>query len=332
MLIALSLSSLVSLGLHKDLVSTLLILFAGENHPFYPISPPHPYAVLDYFHITDMWKEKQIPKGGNKGTEDKEVSIWRVRFEKVDLTKPSWWKLDYIPNPATVKARNQTCMTCNIDSKEIFTVGWFCLNHLCADYFIFPGGQKVDVRRLKYSSEFLQERTPFTEPIPPLTPPMPDGKGLHGTELASRRGFVCPLCGSCNRRILWSSWVCENKKCTFVREAPMEPYPMDALQVENENCDKKCHARRLRYGSKHPYATILQRGYLCNSEILSLGSFTASLFFLPDSTGRIIGGFALLASTPEINSRPGGPDELFHELEAQDIGLRRNPAAIAGRK
>ncbi|KAK4164687.1 hypothetical protein QBC43DRAFT_334230 [Cladorrhinum sp. PSN259] len=36
------------------------------NHPLYPCKLPHPYAVLAYFRITDMWKEKQIPKGANK--------------------------------------------------------------------------------------------------------------------------------------------------------------------------------------------------------------------------------------------------------------------------
>ena len=312
------------------LISALLTHFAGDGHPLYPIEAPHPYAILDFFHITYIWKEKQIPKGGSQDAG--EVSVWRVRFEKANLNKPSWWKPGYIPNPAAVKTREQTCMKCNKSSKEIFTVGWFCLKNFCDDYFIFPGQQKVDVKGLEYSSEFLQERTPFTEPIPSLTPQMPDGKELHGTEMASRRGFVCPLCGSCNRRIHWNFLVCENKKCTFVRQAPMKAYPKDALRSENEDCIKKCHARRLRHRPNHLHATILNSNHLRNSEVLSLGGFTVSMFYLPDKSGKIIGGFALLASTPGINSRPGGPDELFRELEAQDIGLRRNPAAVAGRK
>ncbi|KAK4161472.1 hypothetical protein QBC43DRAFT_268635 [Cladorrhinum sp. PSN259] len=300
--------------------------------------PPHPYAVLAYFHITDMWKEKQIPKGVNK-----EVLIWRVRFEKADLNESSWWMPAHTVTPVSVKAEIYTCNMCNNPSKRIFTAGWFCLNHSCSAYYSFPGGEKVDVRALEYNSDFLNERSPYTQEVPSITPAMPNGKGLHGTEMALRRGFVCPECGCCNRRIFWNTWACENQDCGFRVPAPMNPYPLDVLHAEDQKFKQLTDARRERYGVNNNFgqnpmfimdesATIFQRGYIRKSQTLNSGGHLVRQYFLPDAEGKIIGSFSIISSTPEINAQPGGPDEVFRALEVQDIGLRRNPAAIAGHK
>ncbi|KAK3996318.1 hypothetical protein QBC44DRAFT_232180, partial [Cladorrhinum sp. PSN332] len=317
---------------------TLVALVAGENHPIYPCKPPHPYAVLAYFHITDMWKEKQVPRGA-----DREVLIWRVRFEKADLTEPSWWMPTQTATPIGVRAKIDTCSTCKSAAKQLFTTGWFCLNQTCPSYYIFPNGRKVDVKGLRYTSEFLDERTHFDGEVPSIIPEMPQGEGLHGTEIVLRRGFVCPDCGCCNRRLFWNTWACENKACNFEQPAPMSPYPVDIWNAENTKFKTLTEARREKYGvnnnfDKNPSfvmddaATIFQRGYIRKTQTLSVGGHTMRQYFLPDSEGRIIGSFSVLSSTPEINARPGGPDELFRTLEVKDIGLRRNPAAIIGHK
>lgn len=297
--------------------------------------------MLGYFHITDMWKEKQIPKGSKDV-----VLIWRMRFEKADLTEPSWW-MPQSHNPhqnAGVLATPKTeCEKCGTQSKEIFTAGWFCLNHLCEQYYVFPNGAAVKPKGLAYTDAFLHERTPFMGEIPFIRPAVPDHAGLHGTELALRRGFVCPDCGCCNRRVYWNRWECENKDCQYRRNAPMLPYPQDTLDQENAKFDTAMEKRRKYWGvnenalNEHlfhhdPFATIFQRGYLRLSQALTLDGYQVRQYFLPDAQGRILGSFSIFSASPEINVKPGGPDELFRTLEVTDIGLRRNPAAAVGRK
>ncbi|KAK0732512.1 hypothetical protein B0T21DRAFT_349516 [Apiosordaria backusii] len=51
-----------------------------------------------------------------------------------------------------------------------------------------------------------------------------------------------------------------------------------------------------------------------------------------DPIDQIIGSFTIFRSSERINTKADGPDELFHTLEVEDIGLRRNPAAVAGHK
>ncbi len=292
-----------------------------------------------------MWKEKHIPAGG-----DKAVTVYRMRFEKADLTEPSWWApeaADSTQSTATVaetpKASVATCGECGTPSKEIFSAGWFCLNHHCKHYYVFPNGDSVDPRDLAYSEAFLNERTPFVGEVPSIVPPLPNHSGLHGTELALRRGFVCPDCGCCNRRVYWNRWVCENKDCEYVDDAPMLPYPDALLKRENEAFDSSMKGRQKKHGVNEntlhqdfypldPFATIYQRGYLEFSQTLTLGGYKVRQYFLPDSQGVILGSFTILSASEKVNCRPDGPDDLFRALEVTDIGLRRNPAAVVGRK
>jgi hypothetical protein len=317
---------------------------AGEGHPLYPCKPPRPYAVLAYFHITDMWKESHF----YAGTESP-IYTWRMRLEKADLTEPSWWVPDgqavqgFDPSAAeSIKAPIATCSKCKVASKEIFTAGWVCLNHNCEDYCRFSD-IAVALKGLEYTQAFLNERTPFQGNVPSVVPPVPDATGLHGTELALRRGFVCPDCGCCNRRVYWNRWVCENPDCQYARDAPMLPYPDALLAEENAKFETKTQSRRRQYGVNEnslnedeyemdPFATIYQRGYLRFSQTLELGGFKVRQYFLPDAQGQILGSFSIFSASEEVNGGWYGSDYLYRTLELTDIGLRRNPAAVFGRE
>ncbi|KAH6855041.1 hypothetical protein B0I37DRAFT_305211 [Chaetomium sp. MPI-CAGE-AT-0009] len=287
-------------------------------------------SIHNAHHNKSLVAEKQIPEGS-----DTAVTIWRMRFEKADLTEPSWWapegekavQSDAIVD-TSLKAPVITCAKCNTPSKEMFTAGWFCLNHGCEHYFVFPTGAGVDIKGLAYTNTFLDERTPFVGEIPSIIPAITDSAGLHGTELVLRRGFVCPDCGCCNRRVYWNRWVCANKECEYTRDAPMLPYPDDLLKLENAKFDEKMNKRRSSYGVNDnklnqagflfdPIATIYHRGYLPFSQTLTLGGYDVHHIF---------------SAKQEILTKPNGPDDLFRTLEVTDIGLRRNPAAVVGHK
>ncbi|KAJ4298633.1 hypothetical protein N0V88_003664 [Collariella sp. IMI 366227] len=322
---------------HKEPIA----IIAGEGHPLYPCQPPHPYAVLGYFHITDMWKQKVIPRGASKS-----VSIWRIRFEKANLAQPSWWTPQGATRPGPVTETQATvvpCGKCNTKGKQLFTIGWFCLNHKCEHYFTFPDGTLVDLEGLTYTEGFLNERTHYARQVPSIIPPVLDPTGMHGTELALRQGFVCPSCGCCNRRVYWNRWVCENPACNYTRNAPMQPYHAAFLKEENTKFEMRMQTRRETWGVNHnplglanypidPFATIYHRGYLEYSQTLVLGGFQVRQYFLPDSQGQILGSFTIFSASDEVNCRPNGPDDLFRSLERTDIGLRRNPSAVVGHK
>jgi hypothetical protein len=279
------------------------------------------------------------------------VKIWRIRFEKADLTEPSWWttegetttqadaSLNLVP-----KTARHTCERCGTDSKEIFTAGWFCLNDQCEDYYIFPNGIPVVLEGLTYTPALIQERTPFAGEIPSIKPPVPCHNGLHGTELILRRGFVCPECGCCNRRVYWNHWVCENQDCQYARDAPMLHYPTELLQKEDAKFDARMDARRKsnfvnynpdnQVGRIHdPIAARYVRTYLPDSQTLVIGGYLVRQYFLRDCINdQVIGSFSIFSSNDAVNAQPDGPDELFRNLELTDIGLRRNPVAVIGRK
>jgi len=221
----------------------LVAVVAGEDHPLYPCKPPHPYAVLDWFRITDVWGEMHITKVGQNP-----VRIWRIRLEKADLAKPSWWtchldgEATVLPSPE-IYTTSRSCSDCLAESKDMFTAGWTCLNHKCSLFFRFPSiGADLDISTLAYTDAFLNERSPFIGPLPKLKPDIPSFAGLHGTEKVLRGGFVCPDCGYCSRRIYWNRLACEN--CPYQLESVMLPYPDDNLAREEAVFDKSMARRR----------------------------------------------------------------------------------------
>ncbi|KAM7222874.1 hypothetical protein V8F06_001772 [Rhypophila decipiens] len=321
----------------------LIAVVAGEDHPLYPCKPPHPYAVLDWFHITDLWAEMHVTREGHKP-----VRVWRMRFEKADLSKPSWWTPPTGEEPSSTAAYSyqtstQRCKKCGVESKEIFKAGlWTCLNHTCASFFKFPPRRRVQVNKLEYTDAFLNERNPFVGPLPPLRPELPRFDGLHGTEKLLRHGFVCPQCGNCNRRVFWNRFSCEN--CPYKLESVMLPYPWEDLAKEEMVFEQLIARRRKKKPVKivlvrrqlgkgdEPFSTILNRDSITITQTLYFGSYKVRQYFLPDPEGNIIGSFALFISNPDINAAPNGPNELFRQLELSDIGLKRNAAALPGNK
>ncbi|KAK0729879.1 hypothetical protein B0H67DRAFT_651426 [Lasiosphaeris hirsuta] len=312
-------------------------------------------AVLDYFHITDIWKELQVQRNGNP------VKVWRVRFEKAELHTSSWWAprdaedsnnaasssshISEYPSVTAFSAQSAHCIRCYQQSKVIFTIGWMCLNPNCASYFqihsqIHGPITNAMLSSLAYTKAFLNQRDPLIGPVPLLRPLIPnlDTPGLHGTESGSRGAFVCPDCGCCSRRLFWNRLACEN--CSWSRPARMLPYTQADLRAEAIHLDAIATKRRLSNGvnddvpitAHDTFAIVLNRTCIQPADTLVLGNYTAQQYLLPDAAGEVIGSFTMFVSNQNINSRQNGPDDLFRELSATDIGLKRNPAANAGTK
>ncbi|KAK0655894.1 hypothetical protein B0T16DRAFT_292826, partial [Cercophora newfieldiana] len=301
-------------------------IIAGQNHPLYPCEPPAAYAVLDFFQITHVWKEQEFT------ARNEFVKVWRIRFEKIDLNKVSWWHPNGLHIADALTAPRLTvrvCKSCDKESPEIFRQGWTCLKHDCDDYYSTLADLLAhDPKCLVYSDAFINHRNSnpaALDSLPSLTPTIPDllALGSHGTDLASRCGFVCPTCGCANRRVFWNRLVCENQACDYVRVAQMLPYSLSKIDEENVNLDRILAKRRSTNGVNTDvfeaeidmFASVLNRNCITMANNFEVGGY------------RPIGSFTLFISTPEINAMPNGPTYMFNELERVDIGLKRNTVA-----
>ncbi|KAK1833091.1 hypothetical protein QBC39DRAFT_279594, partial [Podospora conica] len=307
-------------------------LILGEDYPNHPVPKKyrHPYAVLDFFRITHLWKENVV-------TGEKLVKVWKVRFEKIDLDTTSWWAPS---SPSETTERNaqpptQQCSTCKKDSEEIFTTGWRCLTHTCSKYFIVPKELAVSMELAApvelAAPAFLNHCTRVQCTIPDEWKQLPTqfstADSQHGTEKEAHGGFQCHVCGCCSRRIYWNKLRCENPSCQVEVSANMKVIPDTALETEFSNFDKA-----------HPsvngdlLACKINSHFPMASHTFTAGNYKVTQYFLPTPNGGTAGSFTLIRSNDDVNRAMNGPDYLFRQLESTDIGLKRNPAAIPGNK
>ncbi|KAL0937584.1 uncharacterized protein CTRU02_207315 [Colletotrichum truncatum] len=219
------------------------------------------------------------------------------------------------------------CVVCHKVSKTVFSCTWACLNKICSAYFDFPTG--TDVNNLTYSDEFLHERTAHTLPaqftVKPQLPNM-EMDGLLGTEKEMRTGIVCPQCGCCSRRRLWTCWNYENPACTFVLNAKPLPYPLSVVQAEIDQ-----QRAKPTFDTAKVNENILQASYTGNG-------YAIEQYLLPDpnqnTKSAIVGSVTIFRSNKAINSESGGPNDMWDDLQRQtatmDFGLQRKPAMHAG--
>ncbi|KAH8886697.1 hypothetical protein GQ53DRAFT_599597, partial [Thozetella sp. PMI_491] len=307
-------------------------------------TPVGSYCVLDWFIITDVWSEKMKVSGT-----DAVVTVFKIRFKKVDKNKVSWWAppesdfdgLIWDQFRAGFPPCNiQTCASCGKPSKEIYSAGWTCLHHDCPTHFHFVQ-DNTDISKLKYSNSFLAERSQFDTTTAPLRPSIPSLlEDYHGTEKLFRKGIVCPDCGLCSSRIYWNRWTCERVQhgnltgCgNFQLATPMKVYPKEALRADVDKFQQRMNLRRKSNNLDANFLAANLNGACIQSvRSITLGGYQGHQFFLPDQQGKIIGSVTVFAATANINSRVGGPDEMWQDISEADLGLRRNPVALAGRK
>ncbi|KAA8567603.1 hypothetical protein EYC84_008078 [Monilinia fructicola] len=205
-------------------------IIAGQRNSLSPVKLIHHFNVLDFFHVTDIWCE--LENG---------LKAWKVRMEKIDLTKRSWWSpIDSVAHLSQgydgVKTVSQTCGVCNFSCKTMYTQGWTCQNPQCSSFYSFDG--QVDVNDLQYCEDFLQERTQYTGIPPPVVRPEPItdadlvGEDAFGVE---ERCKQVPI-----TKVLSRGLVCDDSpldlihKSVAVSQKPIGLYDVYELQIPGE--------------------------------------------------------------------------------------------------
>jgi hypothetical protein len=245
---------------------------------------------------------------------------WCVRMEKIRLDEKSWWAKagSTLPSPYrdldSIKAASGKCCSCGNISKAIFEQGWVCLKASCDKFFVFDS--PIDDRKLFYTETFLKERTAYTGNAPgPLAPPLMTEAdmiitGKRGTEFAFKQGIVCPLCKGCSRRKQWSKWSCETVGCGFTHSLPIQ-----IMSVKDTMSDIARNHRQQCYEPKF--------GITFDSK--TMGAYNVYEYGVPGPDGNIVGVLRLFKSKPAINSKPGGPNDLFRLMQESDFDLQRRP-------
>jgi alkylated DNA repair dioxygenase AlkB len=287
-----------------------VVIITGADNPNVPTKPPHAYCVLDYFKPTHIWSEKSKGK-----------IILRYRFEKLDATKPSWWAQDQIHPGSVGPPSVHTCATCKHESQQIYLQGWMCLKPTCSMFWLMaptsgnPVPHEPVEAELKYDPCFLKQRVqwPNEKHIYSLSSNNVELSGLsvvgEDCSLAYWLGMVCPQCGKCNSRLSWTGWECGNTSegCTWKREPPHVLIPSQSLR---DPFFPLTSGYTLSRDTHLPLVTL---------DVSFRNNYRINKYIIPGVDGFVVH----LIANKTVVEEEGGPDQMFEELQQEDIGLRR---------
>ena len=261
--------------------------------------------MTDDFHITDHWDERSNSH-----------IVVKFRLEKTDLHSKSWFAAEESPEvfiPTNVKALRQECSKCQAMKPQVFASGWMCLNAKCELFWTVDGVLAPEAQ--EYNPAFLQERLDFEGFLPPyqMRPELIELKNTHGQLFPATRqcweGIVCVLCGRCNLRRHWDAWRCRTEGCPFEHRLPMDVVPASSVMGDNTYGFQGhgiCHDKIF----ESTISREVRRHGLYREIVYNLGN-----------------GFLIShpISNNVINSAPGGPDDMFCQMQKEDCGLERLP-------
>ncbi|KAL4784335.1 hypothetical protein BJX76DRAFT_327716 [Aspergillus varians] len=284
---------------------------------------PYRFNIMDFFRVADIWKEKLNGK-----------IAFRVRFEKLDLSKKSWWAERGAPLPVPHAQRItqpevKKCSVCHVGSKQVYKEGWICLNQQCSDFWKLNGSEPPT--DLTLHDKFLEYRCPYDPAIQPPSSLVPDLLSTidetDGHAFASRRtlkGIVCPSCKKCIPRRFWNGWACsvnnnadggkelKPAECSFSKSLTISALSLHEVIDNNEPSSNK------RSSSSNPEFLAPQiddeTHYPYRVLTYSLGDEGSIMHFV---------------SNRAINERPGGPNDLLSGLQVPRLDLRRYPMGQA---
>ena len=168
----------------------------------------------------------------------------------------------------------------------------------------------------EYNPDFLKERSvyrgaacPPYEMIPDLIQPNTNYGQDFPVSHQCWQGIVCNLCGRCNMRRQWDAWRCRTKGCPFEHQLPLNVIPASSVLGDTIY-------GYTGHGLNHD--DVSEESIECQE--LTYGFYRECVYQL--GNGLTI---THLISNNVINAAPNGPDDLFCQLQKEDMGLERLP-------
>ncbi|KAN0085567.1 hypothetical protein V8E54_002034 [Elaphomyces granulatus] len=292
---------------------TAVGIVLGDRNTVLRRKLPHRFNILAYFRVSYIWFEKVGEK-----------TVGRVRYDKVDLAEKSWWAAKGSGEPVPLDRRgnerpeSQQCSTCHKFSFRVYNQGWMCLQPSCRRFWKI--GESEPPRDLVYHPAFLQFREgpdesllPYSSLVPDLLSTFPNDTSDYQFSPIALRGIVCPSCRKCISRTWWDGWRCKDPSdstasCSFEKRLDMSPVSLRSVVPDLEIGAIK---RRV-----WPNPTP-------EHQIRPDVQFSRAYVKLTYHIERV--GFVThFMANRDTLSRPNGPNDLFAQLQAADLGLRRN--------
>ena len=272
---------------------------------------PHRYCVLGWFEPTHVWAEKTSIK-------KKTFTTFRYRLERLDRLKPSW----YHPVPAeseeleplanTIELPVKPSSKCSEACAQVYLINCVCNNSNCTKFWQISSGQPAPYGDLDHHPSFLLQRTPWEREIPPfdLNSGVPQ-IGQHvgdNLSLVNTKGIVCPECGRCNSRYIFTHCRCNTPgyrrklqpKHEIVMPSNLSHTPWD-IASDGPSLIKSTAAPAVSTSVK----------YHSNCKVVKY------------TIEGIAGAVIVAKANQQIVSEPGGADDMFREIQTVDVGLER---------
>jgi len=317
-----------------------LVIICGDKNEGAITRMPHRYCVLDWFKPTHVWGEKTMGK-------KKSVTTIRYRFERLDRSKEAWFRPASSSNPeSTSHAASealapaealaefgppaesgspavsappsdltlpiQTCSVCSQSCPQVYLIDWICTNPDCTGFWKLSNGQEAPYGELDYHPAFLQHRTRWEREDPPfsLNPGIPQTDQHFGDSLAyvSTRGVVCPDCGRCNTRYMFTHWRCDTSGCKW-KLTPQVQVVMPS-NLSHNAWDMSSDGPGLMKSVIKP-AVHTQIKYFSNYKVTKY------------TIEGVVGSVIVAKANKHTVSEPGGADDMFRELQTTNVGLER---------
>lgn len=234
----------------------------------------------------------------------------------------SWWAKKSSPLPLPVNERDFErkpisieCAECNQKSLWVYSEAWMCLQRSCDQF----GKVNKDIPASRtFHPDFLNSRSP---PDSSLKHPLAFTSNVAAGALIKAsvftedgwKGIVCEECGRCVPRRHWACWQCPS--CGFkleiappivsiARVCPAREMSLKAIERTPSPPRWDDVQWEVDKESLSPYLLVTYR-------LGKIGSVTHIL------AGR------------DTNCRPGGPDDMFRELQQGELGLERRKLKAA---
>lgn len=287
------------------------------------------YIVFGFFFVSKVWQERVKPEGI-----DTPYTVSKLMLNKINSNGAPMLSMDLTTNDNQMQACPEAeCDVCKQKSPQVFKVDSFvCLNRKCEEFFMSESSQEVlDAQVLKYKDELfncLQSFPGDLSKVPEVFQPVPEiNKDGFGTEKALRGGMTCPRCGACSRRTTWAGWNCEN--CSFHAQAFPAPYPLS--KVKQESASKLTKTRPECF--REDCVTLqIDESTVEKKSPWAEGGTTVTEYIFRNQNNEAIGTFIHSRPNDALKAAPNGADNLFMEIQANDIGLTRYPSRCPGSK
>ncbi|KAF1978824.1 hypothetical protein BU23DRAFT_524372 [Bimuria novae-zelandiae CBS 107.79] len=320
---------------HTMKARTPVVLITKNNNKLMTAGMPHEYCVLGHYKPTHIWWEKHKPISGKSDPKDGlryrlerlnpyEEKAWFQPKGTEEIFPPGWF------DPPIVAS----CCSCRGTFQQKYLQGWICVNKDCRAYWKLPAPsgqlQPLDITSLIYDPRFLKQKTTWPEERSLFFPleyrPMEVTEDTRGEDFYSRAGWnglVCPNCRGCIMRMSFLGWDCETPGCNYQVRVPLDK-PMSASAITDSGpafplTDGYTPSQDVVYSD-----TIRVCKQICDD------NFRMARYNLP-----IPGPDCYVVhkiSNATINKAPGGPNDMFKQLQCTDIGLRRRRIGSEKRK